>query len=163
MVETGFKELANRWLPILNEFDAQGVDLCYEIHPGEDLHDGLSFERFLNATGQHPRACILYDPSHFLLQQMDYLQFIDFYHQRIRAFHVKDAEFRPSGKAGVYGGYSRTKFDADDRDAKGHSDNRKLESSATRVPLLRACAMAANDDHVCSMIIRLALDRGVER
>ncbi|NRQ42870.1 sugar phosphate isomerase/epimerase [Rheinheimera sp. YQF-2] len=106
LVEQGFAELARRWLPVLDAFDAVGIDVCFELHPGEDLHDGLSFERFLNAANQHPRACILYDPSHFLLQQMDYLQFIDFYHQRIRAFHVKDAEFRPSGKAGVYGGYS---------------------------------------------------------
>lgn len=106
LVEQGFDELAWRWLPVLDACDAAGIDLCFELHPGEDLHDGLSFERFLSAAGQHPRACILYDPSHFLLQQMDYLQFIDFYHSRIRAFHVKDAEFRPSGKAGVYGGYS---------------------------------------------------------
>jgi sugar phosphate isomerase/epimerase len=42
LVETGFTELANRWLPILNVFDEHGVDLCYEIHPGEDLHDGVS-------------------------------------------------------------------------------------------------------------------------
>ncbi|MDP4536674.1 sugar phosphate isomerase/epimerase [Alkalimonas collagenimarina] len=106
LVEQGFAELAKRWLPILDAFDTAGVDLCYELHPGEDLHDGLSFERFLQAVQQHPRACILYDPSHFVLQQLDYLQFIDFYHQRIRAFHVKDAEFRPSGKAGVYGGFA---------------------------------------------------------
>lgn len=106
LVEQGFAELARRWLPILDAFDEAGVDVCYELHPGEDLHDGLSFERFLAAVQQHPRACILYDPSHFVLQQLDYLQFIDFYHQRIRAFHVKDAEFRPSGKAGVYGGFA---------------------------------------------------------
>lgn len=106
LVEQGFAELARRWLPVLDAFDALNIDVCFELHPGEDLHDGLSFERFLNATDQHPRACILYDPSHFLLQQMDYLQFIDFYYPRIRAFHVKDAEFRPSGKAGVYGGYA---------------------------------------------------------
>jgi sugar phosphate isomerase/epimerase len=41
-----------------------------------------------------------------VLQQLDYIQFIDFYHERIKAFHVKDAEFRPNGKAGVYGSYS---------------------------------------------------------
>jgi hypothetical protein len=40
LVEEGFAELAKRWLPILNEFDQNGVDLCYEIHPGEDLFDG---------------------------------------------------------------------------------------------------------------------------
>jgi sugar phosphate isomerase/epimerase len=105
LVEEAFAELAHRWRPILDAFDEAGVDACYEIHPGEDLHDGATFERFLEAAGGHPRACILYDPSHFLLQQLDYLDFIDRYHDRIRAFHVKDAEFRPNGRSGVYGGY----------------------------------------------------------
>jgi sugar phosphate isomerase/epimerase len=82
-----------------------GVDACYEIHPGEDLHDGATYERFLDEVGGHPRACLLYDPSHFVLQQLDYLDYIDRYHERIRAFHVKDAEFRPNGRSGVYGGY----------------------------------------------------------
>jgi sugar phosphate isomerase/epimerase len=105
LVETGFKELANRWLPILNYFDECGVDLCYEVHPGEDLHDGISYEMFLEHTENHPRACLLYDPSHFVLQCLDYLEYIDNYHERIRMFHVKDAEFNPTGKQGVYGGY----------------------------------------------------------
>lgn len=105
LVEAGFKELAQRWKPILHAFEEAGVDLCYEIHPGEDLHDGVSFERFWEATGHHPRCCMLYDPSHFVLQQLDYLQYIDLYHERIRMFHVKDAEFNPTGRSGVYGGY----------------------------------------------------------
>lgn len=105
LVEEGFKELAKRWLPILNTFDEEGVDVCYEIHPGEDLHDGATFERFLKATNNHPRANILFDPSHFVLQQLDYLDFIDRYHDRIKMFHVKDAEFNPNGRTGVYGGY----------------------------------------------------------
>lgn len=105
LVEDGFKELARRWTPILNEFDKCGVDVCYEIHPGEDLFDGATYETFLEAVNNHPRACLLYDPSHFVLQQLDYLQYIDFYHERIKAFHVKDAEFNPTGKQGVYSGY----------------------------------------------------------
>lgn len=105
MVEQSFVELAKRWRPVLDAFDAAGVDVCYELHPGEDLHDGVTFERFLAAVGNHPRASILYDPSHFVLQQLDYLAFIDIYHDRIKAFHVKDAEFRPNGRQGVYGGY----------------------------------------------------------
>ena len=105
LVETGFKELGKRWIPILNVFDEHGVDLCYEIHPGEDLHDGVTYERFLKEVNNHPRACLLYDPSHFVLQQLDYLSYIDFYHERIQMFHVKDAEFNPTGKQGVYGGY----------------------------------------------------------
>ncbi|HMG68965.1 MAG TPA: sugar phosphate isomerase/epimerase [Chitinophagaceae bacterium] len=105
LVETGFKELANRWIPLLNTFDENGVDVCYEIHPGEDLHDGISYEMFLEEVKNHPRACLLYDPSHFVLQCLDYLEYIDFYHERIKMFHVKDAEFNPTGKQGVYGGY----------------------------------------------------------
>ncbi|WP_231463343.1 sugar phosphate isomerase/epimerase [Pedobacter sp. Leaf132] len=105
LVEEGFAELAKRWTPILNEFDNCGVDVCYEIHPGEDLFDGETYEMFLAAVNNHPRACLLYDPSHFVLQQLDYIQYIDFYHERIKAFHVKDAEFNPTGKQGTFGGY----------------------------------------------------------
>jgi sugar phosphate isomerase/epimerase len=105
LVEEGFKELAKRWLPILNTFDECGVDVCYEIHPGEDLHDGVSYEMFLKSVNDHKRACLLYDPSHFVLQCLNYLEYIDIYHERIRAFHVKDAEFNPTGRQGVYGGY----------------------------------------------------------
>lgn len=105
LVEAGFEELANRWIPILDEFDRCGVNVCYEIHPGEDLHDGVTFDLFLAATNHHPRANILFDPSHFVLQQLDYLQFIDIYHERIKMLHVKDAEFNSTGRQGVYGGY----------------------------------------------------------
>ncbi len=105
LIDEAFKELGSRWLPILRQFDEAGVDLCFELHPGEDLHDGITFERFLDVVDEHPRANILYDPSHMILQQMDYLAFLDIYHERVRAFHVKDAEYRSSGRSGVYGGY----------------------------------------------------------
>jgi sugar phosphate isomerase/epimerase len=104
-VEAGFKELGGRWLPILDYFEECGVNVCYEIHPGEDLFDGETYEMFLKEVNNHPRACLLYDPSHFVLQQLDYIQYIDFYHERIKAFHVKDAEFNPTGKQGTFGGY----------------------------------------------------------
>ncbi len=106
LIETAFGELANRWKPILDNFEDAGVDLCYELHPGEDLFDGTTFERFLDAVDGHKRANILYDPSHFVLQQLDYLAFIDIYHERIKAFHVKDAEFNPTGRQGVYSGFA---------------------------------------------------------
>ncbi len=105
LVESGFNELAKRWKPILDYFDECGVDACYEVHPGEDIHDGITFEMFLEATGNHPRCNMLYDPSHFVLQQLDYLDYIDLYHDHIKMFHVKDAEFNPSGRVGVYSGY----------------------------------------------------------
>ncbi|MFL5774400.1 MAG: sugar phosphate isomerase/epimerase family protein [Flavisolibacter sp.] len=105
LVEEGFKELGKRWKPILDAFDEQGVDVCFEIHPSEDLFDGITYEMFLEEVNMHPRACLLYDPSHFVLQQLDYLSYIDHYHERIKAFHVKDAEFNKSGKQGTFGGY----------------------------------------------------------
>jgi sugar phosphate isomerase/epimerase len=105
LIDEGFRELARRWRPVLDAFDDAGVDLCFELHPTEDLHDGVTFERFLELVDNHPRCNLLYDPSHFLLQHMDYLGFVDIYHARIKAFHVKDAEFVMSAKSGVYGGY----------------------------------------------------------
>ncbi|OUR75937.1 AP endonuclease [Alphaproteobacteria bacterium 46_93_T64] len=105
LVEAAFDELAKRWLPILDAFDDAGVNVCYEIHPGEDLHDGITFEMFLERVNNHPRCNILYDPSHFLLQQLDYLAFLDEYKDRIKMAHIKDAEFNPTAKQGVYSGY----------------------------------------------------------
>lgn len=105
LLDEAFNELAKRWRPILDCFDEHGVDVCYEIHPGEDLHDGVTFERFLHKVDNHPRCQMLYDPSHLHLQNIDYLAYLDIYHSRIRAFHVKDAEFQRNGRSGVYGGY----------------------------------------------------------
>jgi sugar phosphate isomerase/epimerase len=105
LIEEAFTELGRRWKPILDAYEDVGVDLAYEIHPGEDVFDGATFEMFLDAVGGHKRCTINYDPSHFLLQQLDYLAFIDIYHERIAAFHVKDAEFNPTGRQGVYSGY----------------------------------------------------------
>lgn len=105
LIEEAFAELAARWRPLLDEADEAGLAFTFELHPGSDVFDGATFERFLEATDDHPAACINYDPSHFLLQQLDYVQFIHLYGERINAFHVKDAEFLPSGRVGVYGGY----------------------------------------------------------
>ncbi|MBL6745854.1 MAG: sugar phosphate isomerase/epimerase [Pseudomonadales bacterium] len=105
LVEAAFDELAKRWLPILNAFDDAGVDIGFEIHPGEDLHDGVTFEMFLERVHNHPRCNILFDPSHLILQQLDYLGFMDAYKDRIKLAHIKDAEFNPTARQGVYGGY----------------------------------------------------------
>lgn len=109
LVELAFQELAKRWKPILDLAEENGINLAYEIHPAEDLHDGITFERFLQATGNHKRVSILYDPSHFVLQCLDYVGYLTCYKDYIKAFHVKDAELRPSPKSGVYGGYQEWK------------------------------------------------------
>tara|TARA_Y100001970_G_scaffold169158_1_gene206845 strand:+ start:371 stop:1426 length:1056 start_codon:yes stop_codon:yes gene_type:complete len=105
LVELAFDELAKRWHPILDSFEEAGVDIGFEIHPGEDLHDGITFEMFLERVKNHPRCNILFDPSHLVLQQLDYLAFLDEYKDRIKLVHIKDAEFNPTAKQGVYGGY----------------------------------------------------------
>lgn len=105
LIDAAFDELAKRWKPIFDAFEDADCNVCFELHPGEDLFDGTTFEMFLERVNNHPRCCINYDPSHFLLQQLDYLEFIDIYHERIKALHIKDAEFRPTGRQGVYSGY----------------------------------------------------------
>lgn len=105
IIDEAFNELAKRWKPLLDMAGERGITFGYELHPGSDIYDGATYEMFLEKTGNHPSACLTYDPSHFLLQQLDYLEFIKLYGDRIRAFHVKDAEFRPDGRIGVYGGY----------------------------------------------------------
>ena len=105
LIEEAFAELGRRWTPILDHYKDNGQDIGFEIHPGEDVFDGATFEMFVDVCGGHEAAMINYDPSHFLLQQLDYLAFIDIYHDRINAFHVKDAEFNPDGRQGVYSGY----------------------------------------------------------
>ena len=106
LIDEAFGELAKRWLPIFNAYDEADCHVAFELHPGEDLFDGTTFEMFLARVKDHARCCINYDPSHFVLQQLDYLEFIDIYHSRIKSFHVKDAEFRPTGRQGVYSGYA---------------------------------------------------------
>jgi len=109
LIDNAFDELAKRWMPILNKFDECGVNVCYEIHPGEDLHHGITFEMFLEKVKNHNRCNMMYDPSHYALQHLDYLSHIDIYHEKIKMFHVKDAELNPTGKQGVYGGYQSWK------------------------------------------------------
>ena len=105
LIEEAFKELHKRWRPVLDLAQENGIAISFELHPGSDIFDGATFEMFLDISDSHPAACLCYDPSHFVLQQLDYLEFIQLYGQRIKSFHVKDAEFRPSGRVGVYGGY----------------------------------------------------------
>jgi sugar phosphate isomerase/epimerase len=104
IIETAFKELARRWLPILDYAQENGVTINYELHPCCDLFDGATFDMFLEQVKDHPAACLTYDPSHFILQQLDLYEFIKIYGSRIKGFHVKDGEFIPSGKQGVYSG-----------------------------------------------------------
>jgi sugar phosphate isomerase/epimerase len=105
LIDDAFVELAKRWTPILDMARDNDITFGYELHPGSDLYDGATFQRFLEMTDGHSAVGLTYDASHFLLQQLDYIDFIKLFKDRIKAFHVKDAEFRPDGMTGVYGGY----------------------------------------------------------
>lgn len=104
LIEAAYRELARRWLPVLDYANEKGLTINYELHPGCDLFDGATYDRFLSYTNDHPAACINYDPSHFIIQCLDLYEFIKVYGSRIKGFHVKDGEFRPTAKCGVYGG-----------------------------------------------------------
>lgn len=106
LIERGFDELAARWRPVVEHAADHGVDLLFELHPGEDVHDGVTFAMFLERLQGHSAVKILFDPSHMLVQHMDYLGFIDHWAPRIGGFHVKDAEFIKSAQSGVYGGFA---------------------------------------------------------
>jgi len=105
IIETSFKELVRRWKPILDFAHENGITINYELHPACDCFDGATFDMFLEYSNEHPSACLNYDPSHFILQQLDLYEFIKVYGSRIKGFHVKDGEFNPSAKQGVYSGF----------------------------------------------------------
>jgi sugar phosphate isomerase/epimerase len=109
-VEEGFQRLADLWSEPLREFCDCGVLAAFELHPGEDLHDGVTFERFLAASEEISKdaasvVAINYDPSHLVLQYMDEVGFIEVYRDYIAAAHIKDAELRKGVRSGAYGGY----------------------------------------------------------
>lgn len=105
LIDEAFSELSRRWKPVLDHASENGVKIAFELHPGSDLFDGYTFERFVGMLGGHDAIAINYDPSHLVLQGMDYLEFIKLYGARISGFHVKDAELNCTGRGGVYGGY----------------------------------------------------------
>lgn len=109
LVTAGYHALAKAWRPILDFADLHDVTVRFEIHPGEDLHDGDSFEQWLPYVKHHSRAGILLDLSHFVLSGMrmtHMLGYINQWKDRIGMFHVKDGEFQPTPGGGVYGGFN---------------------------------------------------------
>lgn len=105
LIEECYAEQGRRWRPLLDAFADHGVNYAFEVHPTEDTFDGVTWEMFHEAVGRHERCRINYDPSHLHKQCMDYLGFIDVYAEFITSVHVKDAEFLPTARQGVFSGY----------------------------------------------------------
>lgn len=106
IVDTGFAELGRRWRVILDVFDQARVDVGFAPLLGQDVSDGATFERFLASTGGHPRCKLTFDPGQLLLQQIDYLDYLDSYRSHLALVHVTDAEQHPNGRRGIYGSFA---------------------------------------------------------
>jgi len=106
MVTAGYDDLAQRWKPILDVFQAEGVRFALEAHPSEIAFDIASAERAVAALDGHPAFGFNYDPSHFGYQGVDYVAFLRRFHNRIFHVHMKDVYWsdRPMD-AGVFGGH----------------------------------------------------------
>jgi sugar phosphate isomerase/epimerase len=105
-IETGYRDFADRWNPILDVFEEEGVRFALEVHPTEIAFDLSSAERALEAVGRRESFGFNYDPSHFGYQGVDYVAFIERFGDRIYHAHMKDVWWsdtpRPSG---VFGGH----------------------------------------------------------
>lgn len=117
----GFKDFADRWLPILSAFDKANVNFALEVHPTEIAFDIASAQRALDAVNYHPRFGFNYDPSHLGYQGVDYVRFIRDFADRIYHVHMKDVWWgHGDGTVGVFGGH--TSF----ADARRYWDFRSL-------------------------------------
>ncbi|MDA3891810.1 MAG: sugar phosphate isomerase/epimerase [Salinivirgaceae bacterium] len=106
MIEKGFEDFAQKWLPILDEYQKLGIKFALEVHPTEIAFDTITAERALAAVNNHPAFGFNFDPSHLAYQGVDYIDFIDTFASRIFHTHMKDVSWSDkSMKAGIFGGY----------------------------------------------------------
>jgi sugar phosphate isomerase/epimerase len=101
MIDDGFKLLAKRFHPILDEFAKCGVRFALEVHPTEIAFDIYSAQRALEALDHRPEFGFNFDPSHLLWQGVDPVEFIRAFPDRIYHMHVKDATTKLNGKSGI--------------------------------------------------------------
>jgi len=105
-IDDGYKDFAQRWNPILDEFGKLGVRFALEVHPTEIAFDIASAERTLEAIGGRPEFGFNFDPSHLVYQNVDYVKFIRKFAAKIFHVHMKDAYMsRHPCEAGVFGGH----------------------------------------------------------
>ncbi len=104
-IDKGYQEFANRWLPILDEYENQGVSFALEVHPTEIAYDLYTFDRTLEALDGHESFCANFDPSHLIWQGIDPVKFIEVFGDRIAHVHVKDAATSLDGSTSVLGSH----------------------------------------------------------
>jgi len=106
-LEKGFQDFANRFIPILDEFDKVNVNFGLEVHPTEIAFDIASASRAISSVKGHKRFGFNYDPSHLGYQGVDYVKFIRTFSDRIYHVHMKDVWWgHGNGDTGVFGGHT---------------------------------------------------------
>lgn len=100
-INRGFDDFADRWGPIFDEFQNQGVRFALEVHPTEIAYDIFTAERALEAVGHHPAFGFNFDPSHLVWQGIDPARFIDRFPDRMYHAHMKDAKRRADGERSI--------------------------------------------------------------
>lgn len=105
MIDAGYREFADRWNPILDEFDKQGVRFALEAHPSEIAYDIYTAEKTLAAINRRPAFGFNFDPSHFIHQQFDPVNFITAFPDRIYHVHVKDSKVNLNGFTSILGSH----------------------------------------------------------
>lgn len=107
MIDDGYQTFAQRFTPIMDEFQRLGVRFALEVHPTEIAFDTYSTSRTLEAIEHHPAFGLNYDPSHLGYQGVDYIGFIRKFADRIYHVHMKDVYWSDTPtEIGVFGGHS---------------------------------------------------------
>ena len=104
-IERGYEDFAERWSPIIDVFEAEGVRFALEVHPTEIAYDFVTTRKALAAIGDRPGFGINFDPSHLEHQFLDSAAFIDEFGRKIFHAHVKDARRRLDGRSSILGGH----------------------------------------------------------
>jgi sugar phosphate isomerase/epimerase len=104
-IDAGFKDFADRWIPILDEFDKCGVRFALEVHPTEIAYDIHTARRALEAVGSRKAFGFNFDPSHLIWQGIDSAKFIDAFPDRIYHVHIKDAIRTLDGTTSILGSH----------------------------------------------------------
>jgi sugar phosphate isomerase/epimerase len=104
-VEAGFREVADRWSPILDVFEREGVRFGLEVHPTEIAYDIVTTEKTLAAFDRRPSFGINFDPSHLHHQFVDPALFLDTFADRVYHVHIKDAARRLDGRSSILGSH----------------------------------------------------------
>ncbi len=100
-IDEGYRDFADRWLPIFDVFEENGVRFGLEVHPTEIAYDIVTMERALNAVNDHPAFGINFDPSHLIHQFVDPVELIEAFPDRIYHAHVKDTRVRLTGRSSI--------------------------------------------------------------